>query len=239
MKHKCLGLMAAILCGCAIVSYGRVFFRWGSAAQSTRAMEVSGGKIAYKTGVILNGGAGQLTVLSFDQSIGEVVRELGQIFNTGNITYSGGEMAFASINFNGRVIRLVIVRLDDYMQTIVFKLEQSAREFKLSSESPAGHLTKNMPAYPESEPVFYGMDENTRMSMALSRTRSAPAAVYDFFESRLTASGWISAVPTARKRINGVAIYMRENEIGCVCVDPSNVSGESRIMLLYKRQGLK
>ena len=253
-------LIVTILCGCAIVCYGRVFLRWGSSVRSAGAIEASGGRIAYETAVIVNGGKGHLTVYSFDKPVTRVVRELRRIFNTDRISYSGGSTTTTLIHSNDRVIRLIMVPLEDYLQTIVFHLEQSARDFNLSSVSPSRHLMKNIPAFPGSKPVFFAKDEATHMSMALSNALSTPEGVYNFFESSLTASGWTPApsrveeparswLPTMTPvrdgsnrhaghapRMGGLSFYLRGNEICCLFVHASDIPGESRTLLLYKEQ---
>lgn len=233
-------LIIAGLCSIAIVCHGRIFLRRGSRAQSFRAMETAGGKIAYQATVNLNRGRGQLTVFNFDKAIGDVVRELGQVFNSDDFNYSGGTMASATISSNDQVLRLMAIRLNDYKQTLVFKFAQSPSEFKVSCKPPTYHLMKTIPAYPGSEPVFFAKDENTRMSMAVSRTQSAPGGVREFFEARLAASGWTPALsPAKRGSTQGMTVYLRGPEICCVFVDSSAIPGECRITLLHKQQGIE
>lgn len=214
--------------------------------------------MAYETSVVVNSGKGQLTVFSFDRAISEVIRQLSKIFNTDNFNYCRKTMGYALIDSGDSVLRLIVISLDDYRQTLVFKLEQSASEFKASIRPPDRHLMKTIPAYPGSEPVFFAEDENTRMSMAVSKTQSAPAGVRDFFESRLTSSGWTPALVapsalhhnkivsgTATRGItdalcdSGMGVYLKGMEICCVLVDSSEGTGENRITILHKQPGVK
>lgn len=257
-KYGKFFLIATVLSAMTIVCDARVFLRWGSRAQSTMAIEASGGKMAYETSVVVNGGKGQLTVFSFDRAISEVIRQLSKIFNTDNFNYCRKTMGYALIDSGDTVLRLIVISLDDYRQTLVFKIEQSASEFKASIKPPDRHLMKTIPGYPGSEPVFFAKDENTRMSMAISKTQSAPAGVCDFFESRLISSGWRPALVAGSAlhhnktasgtgmegisdalRGSGMAIYLKGMEICCVLVDSSEVTGENRITILHKQPGVK
>jgi hypothetical protein len=229
--------MLGLLLGVA-VCHGRVFLHWNAASQSTRAMENAVGRIAYESSVTVNGGKGQLTVFSFEKSMTEVVRELSRLFNINNFNLSDGTMAMASIEADDRVSKLLALNLGKEGQTLVLKFEQSARDAKVSMESPMQHLMKAVPGYPGSRSVFYAKDDNTEMSMEMSSAQENESTIRDFYDSSLKGSGWEPALPV-RTENAGLAVFRKGQEICCVFVDAADSSGNSTITVLHKLLQIK
>ncbi|MDD4872564.1 MAG: hypothetical protein PHR77_18595 [Kiritimatiellae bacterium] len=231
---------AAILCAGAILCHGRVFERSGTVLDSTKALLMSGGTLAYESSVTINSGKGDLAVVGFNKSITQLVSELSHIFNTKNIIYSGGTMAFITARTEGFIMRLTVIKLGNNIQTLVFKIQQSEGDFRASAKPPKQHMIKDIPSFPGSEPTFYAADDKSNAGLAVSQTTSDPASVRSFFTSQLASSGWTPAMPGYSAQ-NGpsMLVFNKEHEICCVMVDPSETAGKNRITLLHKQRGIE
>ena len=238
--------LAAILILSATVSPAKVFLRWSSATQSTRALESAGGKVAYEAPVTINGGKGALVVLGFDRQPQEVARILERTFKLDSLTFGGGSMGFASAASEGVAVRFLFVQSSEVSKTLLFKIEQTAEEFKRSAAPPARHLLEAVPACPQSEPAFFLQDEEAGMSLAVATTRTSPASVMNFYRSQLPRLGWTPALAPRSgapqpPAVNDspLQVFVRGPEMCTVFVESSGDTGETRITLLHKRQGMK
>ena len=217
--------------------YGKVFWGWDSLADSSRTLENLGGKIAYRTKINLNGAKGDLTVFHFNRSIPDIMKELGRIFNSGNFRFQGGTMATASIIYGDSLLRFVFTQAGEENNTIVFKIQQDKNDIAESGKLPREQLMKPLPPFPGSTPVFFGEDENGRMSLAVSETKSASAGVLTYYNTTLAGSGWSPFNTGSGIDHNAIMnIFIRGPELACVFVGPSNNGDVSRITLLYKKQ---
>lgn len=225
----------------ALVSQGRVFFRWGAAAQSLHALEALGGTLVYEAPVSINGGKGQLTVFSFEKRIDDVAGELTRAFGMTGYHYAGGTMGYGSVSANGQTRTLVAIQLGEPLRTIVFHTEQSDEESRRSASPPTGPLLTDIPEFPGSTPVFSARDENAGMGMAISRTQTGEAEVRQALDMALAGEGWKSAFPTAGGTApnSSLKVYLKQQQVCCVLVDASERQGETRITILHKRRGMK
>jgi len=242
-----LAILIAVM-ATVLVSQGRVFLRWGAAAQSLKTMESLGGTAAYESSVAVNGGSGQLTVFRFDQLLREVVRNLSRTFAIPNFTYGGGSMGYGSVTADGKVLRFVAIRIEEQGKTVVFLIEQSEEDARQSKLAPAASMLSAVPSYPESKPVFFASDGNAGMSMEISRVRTDEESVRQFFATALPGAGWTYAFdPAPNANVSTVTaaggpslkVYLKKQEVCCVLVDASDVANETRITVLHKRHGLK
>jgi len=236
-------LAAAILCAGAIVAHGRVFVRSNTVSDSTKALLSSGGSLAYETSITLNGGNGDLSIVGFNKRIAALATELGRVFNTKNIVFSGGSMGLITARANGQVVRLTLINISaDSQKTLVFKLQQTESEFQASSKPPKEQMLKDIPAYPGSDPLFFAADNKANAGLAVSLAATDPASVNSFFASKLAASGWAPAIAGStapQATTGGMKVYVKDREICCVLVDPLHAEGKSRITVLHKRQGIE
>lgn len=225
----------------ALVSQGRVFFRWGSAAQSLHTLEALGGTLAYEAPVTINGGKGQLTVFAFEKPIADVVGELARAFAVTGYHYAGGTMGYGSVSANGQTRTLVAIQMGDPLRTIVFHTEQSDADRRRSASPPTGPLLTDIPEFPGSTPVFSASDENAGMSMAISRTQTGEAEVRQTLDMALAGEGWRSAFPSAGATAPAprLRVYLKQQQVCCVLVDASERQGETRITILHKQHGMK
>lgn len=229
----CLLLVAGIALFAARPAEARVFLRWGAAARSTRAIEESGGRAAYTAIVMINGGSGTLTVFSFDRPLAETVAALSAVFAQ-RLQYGGGNMATGTIEQDGRSLHLTLLELGRGKQTILFKLEQSAREAKTSRsrdgiESPAG-----MPAFPSGRVLFTAADESGGFRMAVSGAAAQGEAVQSYFAQELQSKGWVPALPAAAS--DAMRTYLRGPELCIVQTQDDSATGQTHITVLQKKQ---
>ena len=243
MTRKTLLLLSIIaaMTATVLVCQGRVFFRWGSAAESLHTMESLGGKLAYQATVNVNGGGGQLAVFGFNRPIIQIVNDLARAFNIAHFSYAGGSMGCASVSTNGQTLRWVVLDMGSESQTLAFLIEQSDEDSRRSARPPEGQMLAAVPAYPDSKPVFFASDDNAGMSLAVSRASSNEEDVRQSMDNALIHDGWNPALPAAVGKGGppGMKVYFKQQQICCVLVDTAEESGESRITILHKRRGMK
>ncbi|MDI6774937.1 MAG: hypothetical protein QME60_06035 [Verrucomicrobiota bacterium] len=243
-RSSLLGVFIIALILVAVAAPGRVFRRWSSATQSTRALEAVGGAIAYEAPVVVNEGKGALVILGFESPAEDVARTLARVFKLDSLVFAGGAMGFATASSDGVTLRLLLLQLPGQSMTLVFKIEQTAEEARRSAAPPARHLLDALPAYAPSEPALFLRDEGTGFSLASARTRSSPAAVLEFYRNRLPRLGWTPAL--APRTADGTTptrssllVFHRGPNLCCVYAEAAAESGETRITLLHKQQAMK
>ena len=241
-RLKYTALIAALLLGTGMmISQARVSLRWGSASDSTRALEGAGGSLAYESTITLNGGKGDLTIVGFEKKIGSVISSLSTLFNIHESVAPGSTMAFLTAHADGYVLRLIVIQLGHGEQTLVFTIRQTEADYLASTRPPEIHMLKDMPAFPGSDPLFYAVDDKSQAGVELSTTSSDTDAVHTFFAAQLAASGWVSSIPAPATAGTQPAmkVYMRDAEVCCVMVDPSESSAKNRITILHKKRGIE
>jgi hypothetical protein len=201
---------------------------------------MSGGSLAYETSIIINGCKGDLSVIGFNKSTTQLVKELGRIFNTKNVIYSGGSMAFITAKAEGYILRLVVIRPGNNTQTLVFKIQQSEADYQASSKPAVQHVIRDIPSFPGSEPVFNAVDEKSNAGLDISQTSADASSIRNFFISQLTSSGWSPALPGYSTQGGpSMLVFNKGRGICCVMVDSSEAGGKNRITLLHKQQGIE
>jgi hypothetical protein len=139
-------------------------------------------------------------------------------------------MAVATVEAQGGVVRLLVLRLPEHGRTIVLKVAQSRSEFEASRQPAATHQLQAVPPYPGSRPLFFAHDRNTDASFELSRATASPMTVRDFFASQLPASGW---KPALRER-SSMGVYVRQDRLALVLATQESHSSHTRIAVLHK-----
>ena len=236
-KHKFIYWTAVTIFLVTAACYGKVFWRWDSRTDSSGALEDIGGKIAYSSKINLNGVKGDLAVFYFKRPISDVIAELRRIFNSGKFSFKGGTMQTASIVSGDSLLRFVFVQGGDENSAVVFKIQQDKNEYAESGKLSNRSVMKSLPSFPGSTPVFFGEDENSKMSMAVSETTADSSGVFDYYNTALTGSGWTPFNTGSRNnRKADINVFIRGPEIACVFVEASGEKNVSRITLLYKKQ---
>ncbi|OGV69013.1 MAG: hypothetical protein A2283_23105 [Lentisphaerae bacterium RIFOXYA12_FULL_48_11] len=234
-------LAIILICTATIICHGRVYEYSGKIVDSTKALLSSGGSLAYETSVSINGSKGDLAVVGFNKPIGHLVRELGQLFKTKDIVYSGGSMGYVNIKSNGMIMKMTVLKFGNNVQTLVFKIQQSEADYLEGLQKPRGHMLKDIPVFPGSDPVFYVRDDKSNAGLAVAETSADALSVRSFFASQLSSAGWSPAMPgqTAANMSSSLLVYNRNREICCIFVDTSLSNGKNLITLLHKQQGIE
>jgi hypothetical protein len=228
-------LLAA--CGCLVsaCAWGRVFWRWGTASESSRALAGMGGRRAYSADVVLNGGEGRLEVFRFDDPAPRLVQALRQSFAPEDESTEGG-MITMRLSRDGRVLRLLVVHLFEAGTTLVFTIDQAPEQAALSRHAPAANPLPSVPAFPGATPHFFARDGNTDTALLVSTTAAPVATVRDFYAANLSLHGWAPALGTSGASDAGV--YLRNNALCCLLVAQAPGTGDTRITVLHKTQEL-
>ena len=234
-------LRAALFCFTLLAfssAHGRVFLRWGAAAQSDRAIESIGGNVAYRAPVKINGADARLVLFSLKKPITQVFRELRRTFKLSAQDFRGGTLGFATSEADGLILRLIVLRLTAEDQTLIFKLEQTQHEFDASQRAPYDIDIEGVPSYPDMRPQFTASDEQTHAQVAVATSAATPDEIYTFYDSELRASGWFTALPERMPVQNaGLGVYIKERKVCCVLAESTPDSGGTRITILHKERG--
>jgi len=222
----------------------RVFSRWTAGAHTARALAAAGGETLYRAKVTVNNGRGELTVFGFDEPLARVTGTLARSFDLPAFAKAEGDLAVASCRSGDRVVRLVAARLFAGGRTLLFALEQSEDQARASRAPPAGNRLGAVPAYPGSEPLFFVKDEKTRAALAVSRTDSGSREVQAFLAGRLADAGWTPVFPASGPGVADVEtpamkVYLRNESVCCLLVQPLPGATGSRITLLHKPDAME
>ncbi len=243
-------LIAVLLVVGAGPTGARVFRRWRGAARPAHTLETLGGSIAYEADVAVNNGTGRLAVYSFDKPIRAVFRDLRSVFAPETLTYNGGSMGFATLDAEGKHIRLVVIHLPDHRRTLALAVEMDAAMRHESRRPPDRHRLAELPEYPGSVPVFFARDRRGGLAMAIASVQAEPAHVQRHYQSLLTQAGWTQLAPapeTATRRDTASLVLFaqarRDNPLAqnicAVFAEPApNTPGQTRLTLLHKQPGV-
>jgi hypothetical protein len=201
-----------------------------------------GGRMAYESTVQVNGGEGQLEVFHFAKGVDEVTAELIRALGQRASVSRAGSMVLVTIREHGRVIRFLVLRVSSRVETLVFKLDQTASQFESSREPPAEHLVKAVPSYPGSTPEFFVEDTRRGTGLAVATAPVSPHAVHAHFARELPAAGWRPLLPVSPadpETDPPMTIFQRDQDLCSVLVTAADAPGSARITVLHKRQSVK
>lgn len=233
--HLSAALALLMLCSLGSMSHARVSWRWGAGTQSSKALSTAGGKSAYAADISLNGADAELTVFSFASEPTELISLLTRLFKGASFQYRGGRMAYAFLNEGDTVLRLIVLQVSEKAETLVIKIEQSAKEYEASKEPPKKHLIEEVPEFPGSKPVFYARNKDTDFQIASSTALTAPSDVQAFYADALSAQGWNSPLEDS----SSLQFYIRGSAVCMIMASKQERSGRSSITLLHKTHGVK
>ena len=234
-------ILLIVLLAFSATSHARVFQRTGSSGDILTALRSSGGQVAYKSDVTINGGKGQLTVIGFTDAFPEILRILRRATGIDELDVESGHHLHAIVKTGKGVVRLLAFRLAENLQTIVVAVEQSRAEFKASERAPDRNMLKSIPSYPNSTPRFYMKDAGRKISVAVSDTKAGVDAVEAHLLANLTKSGWEPALPPTKGKKSGTSftIFMKGLDVCCTDIGPSSDGNGNVITILHKKQGVK
>jgi hypothetical protein len=232
-----------LLCALCVLSWlttpadARVFLRWGTRSQSTRALLQAGGTSCYASSVSINGTPGEVAVLQFPTPLEETLPALQRLFGEGDFAYQGNSLASAVLLDGRDALRLFALSLGDSGRTLVITVHQSRADFDSMAAHAAGQQIDQLPTYPNSLPRFHAVNHDTGLQFATVDSNDGPVAVNAFYRDTLRGEGWHPVV-SAPTNESSLPIYLKENELCCIFVTPADPkTGRHTISMLHKQTG--
>ena len=233
------GLACACVAFSASTSRARVYQRTGGLPEASDLFRRGGGKIAYASDMILNGGDARLTVGAFNRPLAEVAAELRRRLDLSDSLLQSASFGRSRISAPDGVLRLVLFSVGGDNPSLVVAIEQTAAEAEASQTPPKRHALKAVPAYPDSRPRFFAHNHDTGLSLAVADTQAAPEAVQSFFATQLSRGGWTALPPSNATRAGGVRVYSRGSDLVCTHVAPSSKRTGQTVTILHKKPGVR
>ncbi len=222
----------------AIPVHGRVFYRTHAADLGNAVFEQLGGQVAYRADVRINDGKGTLDVFHFGDHIDRVVSNLHGLLGHIGLKQQSGDLRITTTQGRDRVLRLVVIRIPDSGQTLLFKIEQTTDQYARSAP-PQDHRIHDVPAFPDATPLFFAEDLNSNMRFALASAHTGNEAVLGYYRASMKAAGWKSALPAPLHENAGMLFYLKGRDLCCIAVTPSEEHRMiSHIAVLHKQPGL-
>ncbi|OVE75384.1 hypothetical protein BVX97_04760 [bacterium E08(2017)] len=215
LKTRSIFVIITILLVCAAVVEARVFFSWGITDNIAKFFTTKGGKSIYDTDMNINGSKGHVSIFGM----------------TPSNTYRKSSMLSLSYKRNNLITTLLGIQAGK--NPIVFKIERQA-----SRSDNTQHLSP-IPPYPQSNPVFFSEDENTRFSLAVSSSLDSPFSVRQYYDKTLKADGWAPPSTASVRGPEGMAVYLKRDRVACISVERESKTGLTRIALLHKTYNIK
>jgi hypothetical protein len=221
----------------AAVCHAHIFRIWGG-ARPGMSLDQLGAKELYHSKVQINDGSGNLTVYGWGGSFDGLLSDLRRsIFaDKGDMAVLGDGMAFGIVEDAGTVSRMVLLKMKE--DCVLFQLAQSRREFELSTRASSTHLLTGMPSFPDSEPMFFMENTDTRTSIEISSTKSRPVTVVTSLHSALTSDGWQSPFPddgSARFEGSTFRVYLRKKDMCCILATDRTDGTGAMVLVMHKK----
>jgi hypothetical protein len=210
----------------------RVFARWGTGGRTGTALRTMGGVIAYQAPITLNGGQGQLSVLSFDGGVADTAARLKPLLSAERLAPRGGSLLTTTVTQQEQVVRLVLAEVEPGKRSVVIAVDQSAQEARKSDAPRPTAAIPDVPTYPGGRPEFSATDEQTHTHFAMLAVDAEPAAAGRQMRDLLVAAGWTPALPETRA--SALAVFTKGAAVCMVHVSRPD-DGRTRITLLHKQ----
>jgi len=221
----------------ATVGHGRVFIRWQGRSDVVGNLRRLGGRLAYETTIRINGGDGQLSVLSFDDALDTATDQIHRILSLPKRAGGSGGSSLHLIQGDTTTTRLLLLRMEEAGNTLAIIIEQSNADFAASETPTSEHQLKAIPPYPGSSPVFFAEDADTKLRVAVSETLAHGDSVRQFYDRELKARGWMPALKGAENGNLGLPLYIRRSQLCCLSISPARNSTAQRVTVLHKELG--
>ncbi len=233
-------LLILILIISATTVRARVFTRWKGSSNVTATLTRFGGKSAYSADIKINGGKAKLSVIGFNDSLGNTVSDFCRILNipadknaTQNLTPT---TTIYILKGSQNTLRLILLKIPEKQKLLAITIEQSNSDYEKSTAKPTRHQIKSIAEFPDSTPEFYAANRETKLAIELSSTSAPAEAVYGFYHQTLKSDGWFPFLSDDAGSIPTMTIYQRNAEIACVLATPT--PNETKILLLHKQLSL-
>ena len=218
----------------------RVFLRTGGAGSGIVDPGAFGWDTAYQTSMSINGGRAELATWSAPEALSTAVKRLREACQRRNVAalfFASGDLAWGLASGDGRVVRFLLTASGGGRQSLVFAVDQSADDYRLSAQRPTSHLLREVPPFPQSTPDLYVADDGTATAVEISRSPVEPQQIRAHYESALPAAGWALA-PPQRVGSASAAVYVKDNQLCVLLIKSTGFDGGSVITLMHKRQNL-
>jgi hypothetical protein len=235
LRSTLLLILLAVTAGNLV--HARVFSRWKGRSDVVGNLTRLGGTVAYEANIELNGGAGRLTVVGFDDALDTVASQIRRIMNLPERAMTSGNSSVHIMEGAATTHRLVLLRFALAGKALAIDIEQTNADFLASRTPPSKHRFKALPPFPGSTPKFFAENADTELQIAVNTTFAPAEAVRQFYDQELRAKGWTASLSDAQGNTTSLPLYHRRAELCCVFVAPSESTGIQQITLLHKALG--
>lgn len=230
-RHLLICLSAAGLLWTGTV-VARVYQRTGGLTSPEAIAAAVDGRFAYRSEVRINGGAGDLSVVSVPENLHLAAHHLRRADKNGNelFLFEGARINSGLIVRPDEITRLLMFELESSRQCLLLMVRQSTENFRASRQPPAAAQLTDAPTYPGSRPIRFWRDQGAQLAVEVSQSTDGTEAILGFFRESLRGSGWMDAMPSS----SGALVFLKDRQICCVTV---KVEAESSnlITVLHKK----
>ena len=221
-------LRAALLLTVALFSLPRiasaaVVYRHGGSISD--ALVARGGRIGYTAPVQVNGLAGTMTLIAFDEAPQTLVDRI-----KGNVDISAAGIT-TFLQDDKRVT--VLVSPSGNGRTTLFLLSS-----ELGAQSPpVTPPVAAMPHYPQSRITLSVTDQRANATLCVSEISGVgPDQVRYQLDNQLLSSGWSAAIPNTS---TSLGMFFRNDETCLVFATNNDPAAPTRITVLHKSPGIE
>lgn len=187
----------------------------------------------YETNVRVQQGRGEFRMFSVDGSMAQIHQDLYRRHGDSLVWMPGDHVAWGMSLQNGWLTRYLVQPNAETEGFWVFELRQRENEAGRPGAKPVQHQLRALPAFPQSDPSFYSLDEGTQMAVEVSTTYAPPDAVLDHLSSALSGQGW-QASPL---NTGGMRMFVRRDQVAFVSATRGK-DGQTRVVRLHKPLGV-
>ena len=212
-----------------------VFERWGARGNDPVRAIMVGEHPAYTAAMKLNGGAAELEVYQVEGTVPQALERLisgyralgAQVFGV-----SGAKLGWGVVLDGGHVIRLLAANVGAHNTCMIFRMEQSEREFARSQGVPSAPLPPDIPVFPGTRWTQTIENEASHSMTATATVGAEPVSVLRYYFETLPRAGWR---PALGPRDQASGMFVRGSEILAVNANSTGVRGQTVVIFFHKR----
>jgi len=212
-----------------------VFVRWRSAHDTLRALSAVGAQTAYEADVSINGAEGRISVLGFDDGIGNLVPRVSAMLPHAAFLNPSGSMCHSSWQQGRGLFDLILFNTQVETTSVALLLRQASGRHLTPAEAYGDSPIGNLPMYSDAAPRFVAQNHDTGTTLAVCDTSGSPAGALFFYAAQLTREGWASVLPLT----GTTAIFLRGQDICCIVATPSRGGNSTTITVLHKSKTIQ
>ena len=188
----------------------------------------------YSAPVEVNGGKGRVDVWHSESGFFQTMSRIQDACRARGWPegFSAGEnMGFGMAVDGQTLVRYLVVRVPDGTteKSLVYETTQTLAEFNKGGEPVREHRLDKLPVLDQSEAVSFIEDGNTHTAIEVSRSRQPAEFILGWFDQRMAADGWATAVLT----VADARMYTRGKERAVVNVQRDK-DGRALISRMHK-----